>query len=296
MVQIPPPSVPQPPAETEGFTDGGHVWVFAEPDGSPLGVRLTTGGRLRLAVGTREDDAFPAFRRFDAADPPSAYRFAARHIREQFDRTAVEAAIDRPERAVFRCWAVHRLRRAADHTARPVVGWTVEHPDASLLPHELSDLFEAVGLATPPVVRRELPSDRLDRVSVADDDWRLADSDSRLADGDSRLADSDSRPADSSRWVAALRYQKKGGGWARDERPTTAEPEPLDASVETVADRIVSAGTVTDDESVERQTTALIDRFVRRAFPAVTHDDTAIEVADLHSPVAQRVARRLGGR
>lgn len=268
MARIDPPAFPPEPT----FDDGGHVWIFAEPDGSPLAVRLTERGSLRLAVGTRASDRYPAFDRFDAADPPPAFGFAARHVRRRFDRRAVASAIADPERAVFRCWAVHRLTRATPRAtidSPPVVGWTVEHPEASVRPHELRRLFEEVGLATPRVVDREVPVSSL----------------------------SLEEPPAVPEPAVGLRYKRKGGPWSRRVREPDEPASPVKPSVDAfAADALEAAAWSPADgrSSVDEITTRLLDQTVRARFPAVTHDRTEFDCSELRSAIATRVAEQVG--
>ena len=271
--RIEPPTLPLRADSESPFFRDGHFWVHEEPDGTPLAVRLTDTGRLRVAVGTAEPDRFPQFRRFDASDPPPAFGFAARHVRERFQRARLREAVPNPSSVVFRCWAVHSRAVTVPTDTPPVVGWTVEHDGGSLLPHELVELFEAVGLAVAPIIDREIPARQLDL-----DGWP----DSQLYDGR----------------AVGVRYHRKGDGWRRRTREVVTDAEPIQEPAESVADRLVADANLAaiDTAGVERTATRLFDDLVRRRFPELTHDGTAFELDILRSAITERVAERLGRR
>ncbi|MFB6193988.1 MAG: hypothetical protein ABEI75_02885 [Halobaculum sp.] len=267
-----PPSVTDRP----DFLADGHFWVYELPEGTPLDVRLGADGRLVFAVGGDEPTG-----EFHADDAPPLFGFAARFLAERFRRSALREAVADPTAVSLRCVAVHRETRGYDPAETPaVVGLRVDHPDSSLLPHEVGRIFEALGVPRLPVVDKEVPARRVsaDPASRPDSAWR---------DGP----------------VHGLCYQKKGDGWAVRlfESPEAETVEPV-ASPESYADGLVSteavrevAGRLEDGgrtPTVEAVTDRLVDRAVRADFPRFR--ESSVDLDAVRSSVAARVADRLG--
>lgn len=72
--------------------ESGHLWLLEQVRGAPLRVQLQPSGLLRFGDDRRTYD--------DADELPLSMQAAVRHVRENFDREALRAAIDEPESVV----------------------------------------------------------------------------------------------------------------------------------------------------------------------------------------------------
>ncbi|UIP00978.1 hypothetical protein Hbl1158_06370 [Halobaculum sp. CBA1158] len=217
---------------------------------------------------------------------PPRYRFAVRNLERRLDRGALHAAVDDPTTVTIWGIAVHRRHRGYEwDLAPPVVGLDIEHPETTMLPHELERAFDELGLPTLPTLDTEVHVRELSADGVASPETLWGDG-----------------------TALGVLYRKKGGGMATTRAPTyrTAppEPEPITASAEAYAAEIAAADAIASLtsalESEGRSPTVstladrVVDRAVRSDYPRFTHGETTLDIDVLESAVARRVAEVVG--
>ena len=198
----------------------------------------------------------------------------------------MRAAVADPTAVTVWGIAVHRRRRGYDWgLAPPVVGLDIDHPEATLLPHELDRAFDELGLPGPPTIDTEVHVRGLAGDGVRPPEARWGDG---IAFG--------------------VLYRKKGGGLATTRTPAyrdpPPEPEPITESAEEYAaavaspEIIASAATGLESDGRAPTVSALTDRVTDRAlrdqYPRITHGETTLAVDALRSAVARRVAEYVG--
>lgn len=147
MHDVPPVSpVGEAPAS---LFDGGHLWVQEFVEGALLRVQLRDSGLLVFG-----DQNSP----FDG-DVPTGYRHAVRHVREQFDRDPLRAALDDLTALTLSGVVTHGSGVAYDRESLPpfllVDAWA-DSEDGLLPPDAVDRLATQVGLASLPAVRKEV--------------------------------------------------------------------------------------------------------------------------------------------
>ncbi|GAA0249329.1 RNA ligase family protein [Haladaptatus pallidirubidus] len=93
------PPIATPDDAPKSMFGGGHLWIQEKVDGAHLRFQLRESGLLRFGDRNRVHDA-------DAV--PTPYQHAVRHIRENFDRSALRSAVENVESVVFFGEAMHR--------------------------------------------------------------------------------------------------------------------------------------------------------------------------------------------
>ncbi len=260
------------------FLDTGHVWQYEYPDGTPFEARLDTTNRLQFAFATDEQSGQP-HRWVDAEEVPPVFGFAVRALTTRLDRSAIRRAVDDPTAVRLRCLAVHRRHRGYDWSnAPPVVGVDIAYPGTELLPHELDRVFEEFGVPTLPTLDTE--------VHV-------------------RNLDSSGATPPETQWGEGTAYgvlsRKKGGGVAlRVASEYVGEPpapEPISSAVDEYAAAVASPEMLTplveeceSTASVSVLTDAVLDRTLRAEFGRLTNGETSLDIEELRSALAQRVA------
>ncbi|WP_277552325.1 hypothetical protein [Halobaculum limi] len=265
-------------AVSDEFLATGHVWVHEYVDGTPFGLRLGADGRLLFAF--TDPSRGQASRQWVHAERVQPeYGFAVRYIHQHFDRSAFQAALADPESVTIWCLAVHRRHRGYDWDLAPsVVGVDIEYPSSTFLPHELEQVFEALGLATLPTIDTE--------VHVRD-------------------IGVDGKETPETQWgegtAYGVLYRKKGGGIAREiASEYTGEPPhiaPIESSVDEYAATVAADSVLTSiveeggsSLSVSMVTDAVLDQALRDDFGRLTHNGTSFDIGELRSTLAQRVA------
>lgn len=147
MHDVPPvPPVGEAPAS---LFDGGHLWVQEFVEGAPLRVQLRDSGLLVFG------DLNSAF----DGDVPPGYRHAVRHVREQFDRDPLRAALDDVTALTLSGVVTHGSGVPYDRESLPpfllVDAWA-DSEDGLLPPDAVDRLATQVGLASLPAVRKEV--------------------------------------------------------------------------------------------------------------------------------------------
>lgn len=266
-------------ADSAAFLETGHLWLYEYPDGTPFTARLDSSTRLQVAFAERGPASGQSARWMTVDEAPPRFGFAVRALTTQLDRRAIERAVADPTALTLRCIAVHRRHRGYDWTqAPPIVGVDVAYPGSALLPHELEAAFDAFGIPTLPTLDTEV------HVREIDDDGG-APPETQWGEGT----------------AYGLLYRKKGGDVVRTvaseyagEPPDIAPiQESAAAYAETVAsdERLTSLRRDSDGvPGVSVLTDAVLDRTVRDAFGRLSHSETAFDIADLRSALAQRVA------
>ncbi|MFB6303442.1 MAG: hypothetical protein ABEH78_11360 [Haloferacaceae archaeon] len=209
--QSPPPLA----AVRDDLLSSGHLWLRERVAGAPLRFALDDAGLIHFG-----DDG----RTFDPDAVPLGYRFAARHVRESFDRDGFRAAVDAPAAYTFLATATRFVGVPYDFDRLPpVLGLAVVGPDGRAPVDRASAAFDRLGLHALPVLEREV----------------------RVRDFDPEAA---AWPA--SAWydgpVAGVVLDRRGGPWAtyvRDGDAPAADPAPFDAAdPDALAARLVSPG------------------------------------------------------
>ncbi|MXR41368.1 hypothetical protein GRX01_08455 [Halobaculum sp. WSA2] len=280
------PSLPSLEAVSEEFLEGGHVRIEELPDGTVVGIELGSDGRLRLAFPDASIDGRPDAAWTPADSVPPRYDFAARYLGRRFDRNALRAAVADPTAVTVWGVAVHRRRRGYDWgIAPPVVGLDIDHPEATLLPHELDRAFDELGLPSPPTIDTEVHVRGLSADGVETPETRWGDG-----------------------TALGVLYRKKGGGLATTRAPRYRDPppvpEPLTDSAEEYAAAVASPEAIASEaralESDGRSPTVsaladrVTDRTLRDQHPRITNGETTLAVDALRSAVARRVAEHVG--
>jgi hypothetical protein len=269
---------PTPPAESApaSLFDGGHLWLQEWVDGAPLRFRLRESGLLRFG----SDEAV-----FDPENVPVGYRRATRHVREQFDRGVLRAALDDVESAVF-FGVAPRLQSVGYDWVRtpPFLGldvWTADG-DRWLSPDAVEALYAKLGLTPVNTFEKEL---------------RATDFDP----GDYEIPE--------SHWyegpAAGVLVRNKTGDRGRLPNPVLdGTPDPFDGDaaaavaafvgderIESVAADLTTAGQRADvDAVVER----VVEAVVREEYARLFGPDASIDPAAFRSAVAERASRVLG--
>lgn len=206
-------------AVREDLLSSGHLWVREHVAGAPFRFALDDDGLLHFG-----DDG----RTFDPRAVPVGYRFAARHVRDAFDRDGFRAAVEAPADYTFLTTATRYVGVPYDFDRLPpVVGLAVVGPDGRVPVDRATAAFDRLGLDALPVLEREL---RVRDVDLANLAWPG----SAWYDG----------PA------AGLVVDNRGGPWAlyvRDGDAPAADPEPFDvADPDALATRLVGPDRVAD--------------------------------------------------
>ncbi|GAB7008483.1 hypothetical protein [Halorubrum trueperi] len=166
----------------------GHLWILELIDGTGLRFRMDETGLLRFGD--------PKATYADDGEVPLELRPAVRHVREEFDREALRAAVNDPEGITFFGVATHR--RGTDYDwARlpPFLGTDVYAEDVDTEDVDTADvsaedakgregafrppdaaaaIFEGVGLAPVDAVEREVNARDFDpdAYAIPDSAWR----------------------------------------------------------------------------------------------------------------------------
>ena len=278
--------IPALAAVSEDFLDAGHLWLHEYPDGTPFGLRLGDDGRLQFAFTDPASETQPSPQWVHAERVPPEYGFAVRDIQQRFDRMALQNAVSDPAKVTLWCIAVHRRHRGYNWELAPsVVGIDIAYPESTFLPHELEQVFAALGLATLPTLDTEVHVREVASTGVSTPETNWGEG-----------------PA------FGVLYRKKGGGLAKTRAQAyQGEPEgvePLTCSAETYAAEVASDGrlnslveTLADANrppSVQSLTDLVVDRTLRDAYPRLTHSETTLDIGALQSAVARRVGEFLG--
>lgn len=284
------------------FLDGGHVWLHEYPDGTPLWLRLTETGMLEFAVPVRDGgfravgepsaaDDSDRVERFGAADAPPEFGFAVRHARRVFDRDALRSATADASSVEFFCVAVHRRQTEYDWDAvPPMVGIDVTHPDSSLLPHEVQQTFDAVGIDPAPVIEKEAHSRDIDTDGIE----RPA---SKWRDGSAFGVLYRAKDGRTARQIGP-------GGHSETARHSETAGDPITESAAEFAESAVTPSRIDDavaslsetgrSADVDTVTEWVFDRLVRESFLSLTHGSTAFDLREFRSELAGFVAERRG--
>lgn len=136
-------------APDELFAEG-HLWVQELVDGVPLRFRVLDSGLVQFGD---DDDVF------EPGTVPLRLRHAARHVREHLDREALRDAGASAESVVFLGVAVEPRRVDYDWATTPAfAGTDVRQADEErfLPPDAVDRVYERLGLATVPTIRKEV--------------------------------------------------------------------------------------------------------------------------------------------
>lgn len=136
-------------ADAPTVLEGGHCWITELVDGDNLRFRVQADGRIEFGSRTR---------RFGAS-VPSAYEYAARHVRATLDRATFRTAVDDVTDYVFYGVATRRRRIAYDWESLPPVLGIDVWDDASgsfRPPDAVEGIFEGLGVAPVNVLAREV--------------------------------------------------------------------------------------------------------------------------------------------
>lgn len=273
---------------SEEFLDAGHLWLYEYPDGTPFGLRLGNDGRPQFAFTDSADETQPSLQWGHAEHVPSEYGFVVRYVQQQFDRMALQNAVSDPANVTLWCIAIHRRHRGYDWELAPsVVGVEITYTESTFLPHELTEVFAALGLATLPTIDTEVHVREVSPTGVSTPETHWGEG-----------------PA------LGVLYRKKGGGLAKTRAPADqgepANVEPLTCSAETYAADIASrerleslVGTFEAADrppSVATLTDLVVDRTLREEYPRLTHSETTFDIGPLRSAVGRRVGEFLGER
>jgi len=280
------PFLPSLAAVGDRFLEDGHVRLQEYPDGTIVGIRLGDDNRLRLAFPDTSVDGREMGSWVRAGSVPPRKQFAVRYLRRRFDRNALHTAVADPTAVTVWGIAVHRRHRGYDwDLAPPVVGLDIDHPETTLLPHELDRAFGELGLPTLPTLDTEVHVRALSADGVAPPETRWGDG-----------------------TALGILYRKKGGGLAVTRAPAyrdaPPEPDPITESAETYAaeiaspEAIASMATALDSggqsPTVSALTDRVMDRTLRDRYPQITHGETTLAIDALRSAVARRVAEFVG--
>ncbi|WP_255149352.1 hypothetical protein [Halorarius halobius] len=245
--------------------ESGHLWLQEWVVGAPLRFRLGDAG-LVFGDGART---------FDPWEEPVGYRFAARAVRETFDREAFRAAVDAPGDYTFLGVATRFEGVAYDWDRLPAfLGVDVHAPDRGFrTPDVAEQAFERLGLAPVNAVSKELPARdfRPERYEMPASAYRNGP-------------------------VAGLLVRNKNGGRALvvtpavGADPPTVDPETLveEAVTPERIDRV--AATLGDGTTVDRVLDRLVERLVRERYAALPEP---VDADAIRSAAAESVARRL---
>jgi hypothetical protein len=156
------PSYPPPADAPPTLFERGHVWLHELVDGAPLRFQVRGDGRLRFG-----DDV-----RVFGSEVPPAYDHAASHVRERFDRAALESAVSDVESVVFFGRAMHRCGVDYDWDAVPnVLGVDVWAGEAYLQPDRVEKIYTGLGLTPLNTVAAEVRA-----ADFAPESYRIPDS------------------------------------------------------------------------------------------------------------------------
>lgn len=269
---------PETPALADAGEFTGHLWIQELPTGGQFRFQVAASGLITFGTADRTFETIKAV--------PLPYRRAAETVSECVDRSALQAATDDPEQVTFFGLATRNEGIAYDWTALPpFVGvdiWS-GNADALVSPDTATRVFDQLGLATLPAVKKEVPA-----AHTAID----------------RYADAAGFPP--SAWrdgpAAAVLIRDKTGGRAQAWRPDVQEGDP---APETGPPRDLAA-TYATDERIEQTITelrassqsptidAIRDRLVatvaREAYATLYPGDEFVASApEFESAVAERV-------
>lgn len=275
-------------AVREDLLSSGHLWLRERVAGAPLRFAIDDAGLLHFGDGDRA---------FDAGEVPLGYRFAARHVRDAFDRDGFRAAVDAPDAYTFLTTATRYAGVPYDFDRLPpVLGLAVVGLDGRVPVDRASAAFDRLGLDSLPVLEKELRVRDFDPEAVA---WPA----SAWYDG----------PA------AGLVVDRRGGPWAvyaRDGDAPDPDPEPFgtddpDALAARLADpgRVAAATglAVRPDAAsalgdalrnagvgVDDARTAVVDAVCRREWGRIAATD-GLDARSLAAAVDDRVRRLVVG-
>lgn len=130
----------------------GHLWLVEKVDGAQLRFQLQEEGYLRFGDSRRV---------YDPEDVPEPYQHAVRYIREAFDRTALQGAVENVEDIVFFGEATHQHTIEYDWDRTPsFLGydiWDANNEQFRPLA-SVKRIFERLGLCAVNVFERERPA------------------------------------------------------------------------------------------------------------------------------------------
>ncbi|MFC5134569.1 MULTISPECIES: RNA ligase family protein [Haloferacaceae] len=128
----------------------GHLWLLELIDGPHLRFRMDESGLIRFGDRDAVYD--------DPDELPAAYRHAARHVRQRFDREALRNAVEDVADVVFFGVATSRRGTEYDWDRTPsFLGHDVWSADAGAFrpPDAAEAIFERLGLDAVNAVERE---------------------------------------------------------------------------------------------------------------------------------------------
>lgn len=263
------PQIPDVADAPAGLLDG-HLWLQEWVEGAPLRVQLEASGLLVFGDDERVFD-----------DPPLGYRCAVRHVRDQFDRTVLRAALDDVESAVF--YGVATRKQTLDYDWErlpPFLGFDVydARDDRFLPPDAVDRLYDRLGLASLNAVQKELRGADFDP-----DSYELPESAWR--DGQ----------------AAGVLVRNKTGDRAKlrappDDRPTVTpfEGDPADIAAELVtAERVDRASETVTSGGSDAVAERVLELAAREEYARLLGPGASVDVGALRSAVGEQTRRTL---
>jgi len=160
------PPIPRAADAPDRLFEEGHLWVLEQIDGATLRFQLQEAGFLQFGDQSRVYDGPDAV--------PTPYRPAVRHVREQLDREALQAATDDVESVVFFGVSTHRHTVAYDwDRIPPFLGFDIWDGEEFLTPGAVQRVLGELGLRPVNALERELPARDFhpDRYTIPDSAW-----------------------------------------------------------------------------------------------------------------------------
>jgi len=153
--------------DTPEVLEGGHLWIQELIDGASLRFTVSEDGTLAFGNSRRPFDG----------DPPLSLRPAVRHVRESLDWATVYESDADPTGITF--FGVAPRTEGIDYDWEripPFLGtdvWT-DDSEAFLPPDTVERVYDRIGFATVPAVRKEMPVRDFDPESyeMPDSTWR----------------------------------------------------------------------------------------------------------------------------
>ncbi|MEF8774665.1 MAG: RNA ligase family protein [Halobacteriales archaeon] len=241
----------------------GHLWVQELVVGHPLRFQLDDSGRIVFADAERE---LPE-------PPPSSLRATVRHVRERFDRQAIEAAASDTSAVAFYGVATRFEGVPYDfERLPPFLGTDVHDGDDYLPPDRVEQVFDGLGLHPVNAVEKELDARYTDPAAIETPD-------SAWYDG----------PA-----AGVVVRNKRGDRAARSDEAASREVEPLPSAPAAAAAAAVTSRRVRLAASMARGEAPEFDPVYERVLELVYREEHARLPGDLddrafRTAVAERV-------
>jgi len=279
MAVAPFPTIP-PHDAADAVFESGHLWISEWIAGDPLRFQLTHDGFLRFG-----DDE----RLFEHEEIPLRLQTAVRAVRNDFDRSSFQAAVDDTESVTFHGVTAHSRTLPYDLNDIPAFIGTAIYDETwgqELPPDTVEKIFNRVNLTTVDPIEKEVRAADIDP-----DRYRL--------------------PASSwldERAPGVVFINKAGGRAHRTGLDEAARAEVYEAVTIDSASEVIQRW-VTDEWLTSRINScgpagtveAITDHALRRLareIPAVAaqpgHADTSISVGALRSVLAERISEHIG--